>query len=620
MRTHTIVFLAIFLFQFFGSHVVQSEPAADRVEVYGIICTEIEVSINPEFSDIIPYPVYFARVMFITGSDTISTFSNRQGQYHINFIRPEPSIVEDQSADTPYAFRLHQNYPNPFNPSTVISYQLSKATEVSLTIYSVTGQNIRLLDSGQKSAGDYSIVWNGRDDQGRSVGAGVYLYRLQAGKYTESRKMLLLDGGGINHNSNKASFPTQGSGKPTITLPPYEIVVLRDGYAPYRETGFTLPETGREIEKNITIENRSSLDNYFPLDTDNTWNFISARQTNMLTANPEDLISEQAFRVTGTQVIEGKEYAVLSHWTPFLPEAFHNDIVLPLVRISDDGYFILRYGDVEFPLYRFRDPNYSPFIDLEEWIGLHSKNPDAYSDLYNRIKGIVITTSMPYYDEQVMTPAGAYDDCRRIELEEDRSSIGGGILHNTLWFGRGVGPVYAKCPGDSIAPIMFLKRATIAGKNYGVLPGVCESSSVTDTDLKEMFRLAFSEMRRYIWEYSISFPGMVIPVACDAEYAALLPEINGFPLVFHDLESLKVMERQEKSYLFITISENYDPARIDISGVKVSVPLTVFHEVIDCSGYLTEFQRKFDMWIGSIPRGWICKAAKNSNQNKNNSP
>ncbi|MDZ7302323.1 MAG: Ig-like domain-containing protein [candidate division KSB1 bacterium] len=104
-----------------------------------------------------------------------------------------PIIVE---VTPPSTFDLGQNYPNPFgrlpfNPATNICYQLPQAVQVSLTIYNMLGQQVRKLVSGQQPAGYHTVVWDGRDNAGRLVPTGIYYYRLQAGNFTMTKKMLL---------------------------------------------------------------------------------------------------------------------------------------------------------------------------------------------------------------------------------------------------------------------------------------------------------------------------------------------------------------------------------------------------------------------------------------------
>jgi hypothetical protein len=87
---------------------------------------------------------------------------------------------------------LRGNYPNPFNPETTISYSLKEATPVSIGIYNVKGQLVRTLVSEAKEAGSHSVVWNGRDNDNRSVSSGVYFYKMSAGKYSSTRKMIMM--------------------------------------------------------------------------------------------------------------------------------------------------------------------------------------------------------------------------------------------------------------------------------------------------------------------------------------------------------------------------------------------------------------------------------------------
>ena len=97
--------------------------------------------------------------------------------------RPEiPTAIEDIVESQPAAFRLDQNFPNPFNPETVITYGLRTPAHMRLTIYDVAGGVVRVLDSGFKPSGTFSISWSGRDAEGQPVGSGVYFYRLEVSR------------------------------------------------------------------------------------------------------------------------------------------------------------------------------------------------------------------------------------------------------------------------------------------------------------------------------------------------------------------------------------------------------------------------------------------------------
>jgi hypothetical protein len=88
---------------------------------------------------------------------------------------------------------LSQAVPNPFNPSTTIHYRVpTGGGRVRLTVYDLSGREVRVLVDAEQSGGDYSSVWRGRDGSGREVGSGVYFYRLEVAGTTFEKKMVLL--------------------------------------------------------------------------------------------------------------------------------------------------------------------------------------------------------------------------------------------------------------------------------------------------------------------------------------------------------------------------------------------------------------------------------------------
>jgi len=100
--------------------------------------------------------------------------------------------AELDEASVVYVTALGGNYPNPFNPETVISFSLGRSGFVNIDVYNVRGQRVRALVSEVYEAGVHSMVWNGCADDGRSVGSGVYFYRMVSGDYVGVKKMLLL--------------------------------------------------------------------------------------------------------------------------------------------------------------------------------------------------------------------------------------------------------------------------------------------------------------------------------------------------------------------------------------------------------------------------------------------
>jgi flagellar hook assembly protein FlgD len=87
---------------------------------------------------------------------------------------------------------LGQNFPNPFNPQTTIAFSVKERGMVYLKIYNVAGQLVRTLANEQFAAGAHKKVWDGRDDAGQAVSSGVYFYKLVAGSFTDTKKMVLL--------------------------------------------------------------------------------------------------------------------------------------------------------------------------------------------------------------------------------------------------------------------------------------------------------------------------------------------------------------------------------------------------------------------------------------------
>jgi hypothetical protein len=99
-----------------------------------------------------------------------------------------PSSAEGVAGD----FQLYQNYPNPFNPSTTIRYTLPKSEFVTLKVYDILGRKVATLVNERQTAGEKSLLWNGRDRLGKELSSGIYIYQIQASDFIKSRKMVLL--------------------------------------------------------------------------------------------------------------------------------------------------------------------------------------------------------------------------------------------------------------------------------------------------------------------------------------------------------------------------------------------------------------------------------------------
>jgi hypothetical protein len=123
------------------------------------------------------------------------------GLVNVGVILPEGVIPQNirsiaykywESSNVPTRYSLAQNYPNPFNPVTTIKYSLPERSRVILDVFNILGQKVLSLVDREEPAGTYTVTWDGSDAAGNSVATGVYLYRLRAGDYVETKKMLLL--------------------------------------------------------------------------------------------------------------------------------------------------------------------------------------------------------------------------------------------------------------------------------------------------------------------------------------------------------------------------------------------------------------------------------------------
>ncbi len=104
-----------------------------------------------------------------------------------------PSGVRDRNQpNLPTEFALDQNHPNPFNPSTVIDFALPTASKVSVNIYNVLGQVVKTLVDKELTAGYWSVTWDGTDNAGNITTSGVYFYKIKAGSFQSTKKMMML--------------------------------------------------------------------------------------------------------------------------------------------------------------------------------------------------------------------------------------------------------------------------------------------------------------------------------------------------------------------------------------------------------------------------------------------
>ena len=126
---------------------------------------------------------YFYRLYYVSGGD------NSEYSDILSVTLDWMSVEGDQ---LPKTYALHQNYPNPFNPITTLRYGLPEDAMVNITIYDMMGRVVSNLVNNQQYGGYKSVQWNATNNQGEPVSAGVYLYKIQAGDFVDTRKMILL--------------------------------------------------------------------------------------------------------------------------------------------------------------------------------------------------------------------------------------------------------------------------------------------------------------------------------------------------------------------------------------------------------------------------------------------
>jgi len=136
------------------------------------------------WGDTIVYPHHFhGNVDYIPWLDSLPGWTPQYRPF-------SPNLVTQ--SDLPKDFRLSQNYPNPFNPHTLIEYDLPEEARVKIKIYNILGQRVITLVDEEKPAGRYQVSWNGRDEKGEQVSTGIYFYRIKAGGFQGTKKLLLI--------------------------------------------------------------------------------------------------------------------------------------------------------------------------------------------------------------------------------------------------------------------------------------------------------------------------------------------------------------------------------------------------------------------------------------------
>ena len=161
-------------------HIVAQGDGAISLAAYGQIVDKGELDLSLVFRPTME--IEDSRIYFSEGQ-------LRDGNYGVNQVA---RLGEVQIQTRPEVFALADNYPNPFNPETTIKYALPEAVDVRLDIYNMLGQMVRTMVADNQSPGRYVVRWDATDESGNALSTGIYFYRLRAGDFLETKKMLLL--------------------------------------------------------------------------------------------------------------------------------------------------------------------------------------------------------------------------------------------------------------------------------------------------------------------------------------------------------------------------------------------------------------------------------------------
>lgn len=272
-------------------------------------------------------PVELATVTFTDESNPNNIFSNStdaQGKYTINL-----SGTTGIDAFTPSAFSLGQNFPNPFNPTTTIPFTLDSPGHVELAIYNIMGQRVSTVIDGFFSAGSHTVTWNGMDERRNHAGAGIYLYRLCAGQQVETKKMLLLDGGGVSERAKSfTNFGAQHVRKYSSNTT-YTVTITRIGIIPYEKTGFTITD-GQTMDFTVSFLAGTTIVEGLTLVTIPSGKFSMGSTGAAEDEQPIHGVTLAKFEMSVTEITQSQYKKVIGA----TPSYFTGDENLPVEQVS----------------------------------------------------------------------------------------------------------------------------------------------------------------------------------------------------------------------------------------------------------------------------------------------
>jgi hypothetical protein len=135
---------------------------------------------------------FYVNAQRVNNPDVAKDLMVRIDEFYVVEKQVITGIIDKKSALQPEAYNLNQNYPNPFNPSTTITFEIPKREMVKLSIFDLTGREVRSFVNGTLNAGLHQLIWDGTDFFGNSVASGIYLYQLKSENYVQTRKLMLI--------------------------------------------------------------------------------------------------------------------------------------------------------------------------------------------------------------------------------------------------------------------------------------------------------------------------------------------------------------------------------------------------------------------------------------------
>ena len=168
-----------------------SSDSTSWTKVDSLSGSELWQKYDVELMDVIEPGVtkVWFRFHFISNESTIN-LGVKIDDIKINHVSSPVGYITKES--TPTTWGMGQNYPNPFNPTTTIEYAVPRNSHVEIKIIDLLGREVCTLVTGENTAGNHQVTWNGLDNTGSQVASGVYFYQMTAEGFSETRKLLLL--------------------------------------------------------------------------------------------------------------------------------------------------------------------------------------------------------------------------------------------------------------------------------------------------------------------------------------------------------------------------------------------------------------------------------------------